>query len=189
MIEAKDIIRAIRFKADDNNETKFSDYDIINAINEVLDLMNNSLALLNSDFLEKKKVYETQDADEVEKGFRLPYDFVTLVGITENKHGLKLRPCSVEDKPRWHQYKIIGEKIYTKVLSFTIYYRCRIEDITSEKDTIMLPMAFKRPIVNLSLLVLTKAKTELQDAVNDAVANIVPRRRYVNARIKMPFYR
>lgn len=183
MIEVKTLIRRIRFKAQDNNEAFYSDYDIIGALNEVLDYLNNALSLQNSDFLEKEKEYENKD---VNKGVSLPYDFITLVGITD-KHGRPLKPCGVEHKPRPWEYKIFGNKIYCGITHFKIQYRSRLEEITTDKDTIMLPVTFTQSLVNLALLVLTHNATELQQAVNDVIMAIVPRRRYVNARIKMPF--
>ena len=36
MIPAKTVLRLVRYKQKDNNEIKFSDYDILNAMNEAL---------------------------------------------------------------------------------------------------------------------------------------------------------
>ena len=49
-IAAKEVLHLVRFKQQDHNEIKFSDYDIKNALNEALRYIVQSQALQNSDF-------------------------------------------------------------------------------------------------------------------------------------------
>lgn len=48
MITAAELKRLVRYKAGDNNEVKYSDYDVLQAINEVLRYINQYY--INSDF-------------------------------------------------------------------------------------------------------------------------------------------
>lgn len=60
-ITYKELKRLIRFKERDNNEIRFSDYDIKEALNECIRYFNNSYALQNSDFLEKRVYYDENE--------------------------------------------------------------------------------------------------------------------------------
>ena len=53
MIKYEEVKRLIRFKEKDNNEIRFSDYEIKMSVNECIRYLNNAFALQNSDFLEK----------------------------------------------------------------------------------------------------------------------------------------
>ena len=66
-IEVSKLIRKIRLKAMDFDEIKYSDYQIINAINDVIEYLNASYALRNSDFLEKVKEYHLT-SEQMQKG-------------------------------------------------------------------------------------------------------------------------
>lgn len=61
MIETNRVVRLIRHQEGDLNETKFSDYDILMAINQTLRYLSTSLANKGSQYLEK-----TMDFDEEE---------------------------------------------------------------------------------------------------------------------------
>ena len=64
MINVKDIIQSVRFKQKDNNEVKFSDYDIIQSLNEAVRYINRTFALKNSDFLEKEVEYRLDEIND-----------------------------------------------------------------------------------------------------------------------------
>ena len=59
MITAKSLKQLIRYKLGDNNEVQYSDYDILQAINEVLRYVNQYY--INSDFLEKVQHYRQDE--------------------------------------------------------------------------------------------------------------------------------
>ena len=55
MMEAIKVLRAVRQKEQDNDEVKYSDYDIVSAINEAIRYLNVSLVHKDSEFLRKSK--------------------------------------------------------------------------------------------------------------------------------------
>ena len=61
MIKAKKILRLIRNKVKDNNEVQYSDYDVLDAMNECIRYLNMNYALKNSDFLERVKKYRQDE--------------------------------------------------------------------------------------------------------------------------------
>jgi len=192
MIEAKKVIRLVRYKVADNDETKYSNYDIYNALNEALRYITQSQALVNSDFLEKMRIYdESNHCDTcsfVLEGVALPDDYVTLVGITR-LYGRKLKPTETTNIPNEIEYKITNDRVYTGAKAFVIAYKKSIPEITSETDDIELPIFCLDAIVKTTVLILEQAETDILMQTVDTVAkSIVPRRRYVGAETKMPFY-
>lgn len=185
-IEVSKLIRKIRLKAVDFDEIKYTDYQIINAINDVIDYLNASYALRNSDFLEKIKEYHLS-TEELNSGVSLPFNFVTLVGVNDCEHGFPLRVVASTKPPVFDEYKIVGNKIFSGLPDFTITYRKKIEEIETEKDEIDLPAVFEQLIRNFAFSVLTDGEDGMLQAIEQAVEAIVPARRYTHARIKMPF--
>lgn len=209
MITYKELRRLVRFKEKDNNEIRFSDYDIKMAVNECIRYFNNSFALQSSDFLEKAKTYieddmnaeikaANEDLPEDEQlplydfrgeGVELPEDFISLVSLMVLKDGVIMSPVeSIKDPLPW-QYKIVANRIYTGAKGFKMVYRGAIAEVKDEEDAIELPFTFKDSLAKITSMILNNnASTDvMMQAVNDAVTQLVPRRRFRNAKIKMPF--
>lgn len=208
MISYEEVKRLIRFKEKDNNEIRFSDYEVRMAVNECIRYLNNSFALQNSDFLEKAVDYiesdmndeivkeneGLEDVDKLElydfevKGLELPDDYITLVSVMRLQDGCIMSPVESAKKPMDWQYKLTGNRLYSGTPAFKMVYKAAIAEVKSDSDGIELPFVFKDIVVKLSCMILNNAQTDvLLQAVDDAVRAIVPRRRYRNARIKMPF--
>ena len=186
MISFEEVKRLIRFKEKDNNEIKFSDYEVRMAVNECIRYLNNNLALLNSDFLEKA-LHITEEANTSE-GIELPEDFITLVSVMRYNDGYVMSPVQAVKAPSDNEYKVVGGKFYSGTPAITILYKAAIAEVKESTDGIELPFVFKDVLVKLSCMILNNAETDIMmKAVDDAVRAIVPRRRYTNARIKMPF--
>lgn len=201
MIDAKEIKRLVRYKQRDNDEIKWSDYDIKNALNEALRYINQSRGLQNSDFLEKEyiiDIHEINKANEEQKppvdfakdGVELPADYLVLVGIIRMNDGHELKPAEAVRIPDARQYKILGNKIYSGAESVKIVYRYFIPSINDiENDKIELPVFLKDCIVKITCLILNQAETDvLLQSVNSIVSAVIPTRRYRNLEKKMPFY-
>lgn len=192
MLEVQDLIRKIRYKANDFNEVKYSDYDILQAINEVINCINLNKSLMNSDFLEKATVFNQDNFDDdfSIKGIKLPYDFITLVGISRTSDDYPMNPVGVSDELTEYggTYKITGNRIYTKEKEIRLIYRAMISEAESVTDDVMLPEIFENTIINTALTALNTGTSTLQQMVDQAVESIVPRRRYAHAKARMPFY-
>ena len=196
MISFEEVKRLIRFKEKDNNEIRFSDYEIKMAVNEVIRYLNNSYSLQNSDFLEKAVDYmESEINEDAEEkisfstdGVDLPEDFISLVSIMSLRDGYVMSPTLSVKVPLDGQYKIVGSRLYSGEPSIKLLYKVAIAEVGKDQDAIELPFVFKDVLVKLTCMILNNAETDIMmKAVDDAVRAIVPRRRYTNARIKMPF--
>lgn len=210
MIEAKEILRLVRYKQLDNNEIRFSDYDIKNALNESLRYIGQSQALQNSDFLLKLQKYNELeinaqiDADNADieneedkipyidfqlSGIDLPDDYQILAGITRIDNGYSMRPCDAARIPNEYEYKVVGDKIYSGCRAFDMTYKrtlASVDDI--EQGQVELPAFCLDLIVKITGLILNQAENDvLLHTVESTARAIIPRRRYNNMQFKMPF--
>lgn len=211
MITVAELVRLIRFKQKDNNEIKFSDYDIIQSINECIRYVNQSFAMKNSDFLEKVTTYNQADLnaqvatvneglaegeeplplyDFAITGAELPDDFVALGSLLRLDDNYKLSPVEAIAPVTFGTYKIVGDKIFAGCGTFNMLYRRNIVEIATTADSIDLPAIFKDFLVKITGMILNNnAETDvLMQAVEDNLTILVPRRRYSNMKMAMPFY-
>lgn len=211
MIAVAELVRLIRFKQKDNNEIKFSDYDIIQALNECIRYVNQSFAMKNSDFLEKVTTYNQDDLnaqvavlnsqlaegetptalyDFALTGAELPDDFLSLVSLIRYSDNYKLIPVEAIAPVEYNTYKIVGERIYVGCGTFNMLYRASIAEISTLADNVQLPVFFKDCLAKLTGMILNNnAETDvMMQAVEDTVSALIPKRRYTNVRTKMPFY-
>ncbi len=209
MITYKELRRLIRFKEKDNNEIRFSDYDIKMAVNECIRYINNSFAMQSSDFLEKTATYveedmnaeiaaaneELPDEDKQplynfkDEGLELPEDFISLVSVMALIDGRIMSPVESIRTPMPWQYKVVGNRIYSGTRGFKMVYKAALSEVKDEEDVIELPFIFKDSMAKITSMILNNnASTDvMMQAVNDAVAQLVPRRRFRNAHVRMPF--
>ena len=85
----KEIKRIVRFKERDNDEIRFSDFEIRDAVNEVIRYISNSQGLTNADFNEKQTWYDEKDYEPYcfrHLGVPLPDDFLALVAVKGKPH-------------------------------------------------------------------------------------------------------
>ena len=209
-IAAKEVLQMVRFKQQDNNEIKFSDYDILNALNEALRYIVQSQALQNSDFLDTVKYYNEEEINaeiaaaneklpenERQKficfrkdGVELPDNYQVVSGVTRAFDGYPMYPVDITNVPNPKQYKVCGGKIYAGVPAFYLTYKHTITAVKDlMKDDIDLPTFCFDLIVKITGMVLNQAENDiLLKTINNTAFAIIPRRKYNNARIKMPFY-
>ncbi len=209
-IAAKEVLHLVRFKQQDHNEIKFSDYDIKNALNEALRYIVQSQALQNSDFLDAVKYYSeeeinkeiaaaNEDLPEDEQkplisfkkdGVELPDDYQVVSGVNRAFDGYPLYPIDITNVPNPKQYKVLGGKIYAGVPAFYLTYKKTIGSVKDfNEDVIDLPAFCLDLIIKVTGMILNQAENDILLKTIDSTANaIIPRRKYNNARMRMPFY-
>lgn len=208
MIDVKDLVHSVRYKQKDHNEVKFSDYDIIQSLNEAIRYINRSFALKNSDFLEKEKFYHLAEMneeidkenegieDEDEKkphleykdGFDLPDDLLSIVSVVTTAMRYPLHPCNAQKRPSWHEFKVINGKIYVHE-DVDLMYRYSIGAVTMQ-DIIELPDIFTDLLVKLTGMILNQNPQEdiMAEANKSLAEELIPVRRYANRRV-FPIWR
>lgn len=212
-MEAIKILRAVRQKEQDNDEVKYSDYDIVSAINEAIRYLNISLVHKDSEFLRKSKDYDecemnaaidaeneaNQDAEGYEpkehedfahKGVELPDGYLSLVSVQRSSDYYDLYPATSLARLKEKNYVLFGGRLYVKHRGFRLNYMGAVPEIKDvEKDTIELPDVFFDLLVKMARLVLNNGDTDtLTQAVSAAVDSLIPRRRLSNMRSRMPFW-
>lgn len=190
-ITYKEIRKTVRWKEQDNNEARYSDYDIKFAVNEAIRYLSNALADSNADFNEKQRYYDQTDCNcnFVENGISLPDDFLALVAVKGKPHIQELMtPCLSAETPKPWEYKVVGNKIYSGSPHFLLVYKAAIPEIVDEDDEVELPYFAKDSFITLVRRILTSAEGDImRDAQEMAVNALIPKRRYRNAKIRMPF--
>ncbi len=162
----------------------------VRAENKEREARNEELAANDSIDEEDKEYEEYLDYYHfADGGVELPDDFISLQGVIRACDGAALKPAEGVRKVLPHEYKIMGDRLYLGVPYVRILYKAALPEITDDKDEIPVPQSFTDYLVKLTCMILeNNASTDvMREAVDEAVASIVPRRRYVNARIKMPF--
>lgn len=213
MMKAIKVLRAVRQKEQDNDEVKYSDYDIVSAINEVIRYLNIDLAHKDSEFLRKSQDYDehemnaaidaenTANADTegyepkehedfAHKGVELPGGYISLVSVQRSDDYYNLYPATSLARLRERNYVLFGGRIYVKHPGFRLNYIGSVPEVSdAENDEIELPDVFFDILVKMVRLVLNNGDADtLTQAVSAAVDSVIPRRRLSNVRSRMPFW-
>jgi len=214
MISAQKVIRLVRFKEKDNNEIQYSDYDIIQSMNEAIRYMNMRFSEMNADFLERtvlldeKTINEEIDAANAAlpagspmqtavefpvTGVELPDDFLSLMDVLRTNncccHDYRLKcvpPCV---RPGHDVYYIMGNRLYTGCHAVRLFYRAKIAQVTADTDEIDLPEFLLDGLSKLTVMILeNNADADVMQSTMDSVINtMLSKRRYSNMRIAMPW--
>jgi hypothetical protein len=184
VIDAKHLKEMVRWKEKDMDEVRFSDYEIYHAMNEVLRYLRAHLANMQSDLLEREKVYEI--GDFVNGAVELPDDFTSVKGVWRLSDHARLHAVS-DDHVTPDTFRLFAGRIYAEAGILLHYYGSL--PAVRDGDAIPLPDTYIDPLIKLTRMVLSNADVDtMTQAVSAEVDAIVPRRKYNNARAKLPFF-
>ena len=171
-----DIILAVRMAPEikDMDAARYSDYDILQALNETAAYIYSILAEQTSSLLDKRAELQRAGTDD---GYLLPDDFLQLVNAYDaDERAMRARAKGQELTE--HTYRIVGSKLYTKSKAVTMDYKPFFVEITMdglEKD-MDLPPFFKTLIKKAVILILQgsgQQDTAVLQLIADGVAKIV----------------
>jgi len=214
-INVKRLVYKIRYKVKDMDAARYSDYEILESVNECIRYLNQEKSIKNSDFLEKIKHYVQEDMNaEVREynelhpeepkeyydfpvtGAELPEDLITLVDIMRTKDGYHMSPIPAVEQINPHtqgQYKITNGRIYANT-DFDMLYRAEIatlqlSDLSDDTAIIELPEVFTELVTKVSTMILLNSPdTDVMLREIERVADyLVSGRRYNNIKVRMPF--
>lgn len=205
MIAVKKIIAEVRYKQHDNNEVRFSDYDIIKCLNESLRYINRSFALRNTHFLEKIQKYRLDELNEeirkynetaetpkelltYDDGFDMPEDLLAIVSVVSVPYRRPLHPCPLQKKPDGYEYKVIAGKLYCRE-DVDLLYRYSVPSV-AEDGSIDFPDSFFDLFVKLTGMILNNNAEEdiMAEANKTLSAELIPSARY-SYRIVRPVFK
>jgi hypothetical protein len=133
----------------DNNEAKYSDYQMVDALNTVLNLLYNELGTFSNDLMTKTETV-TLTLGEGE----LPEDFLQVVEVYRGDtvyapltKGLAVSP---------YTYTIMNNSIYANTDKLTIDYRPQFTEVGMDEldDDLDYPLYFKEFIKKLVVMCL-----------------------------------
>lgn len=173
----REIIRKVRMSPEirDVNEAKYSDYDMLDALNTVLELLYNELGTFSNDLLTK-----TETINLFQGEGELPEDFLQLVEVYRGD--TVYAPIHKGKAVSPYTFSIYNNSIYADTDRLTIDYRPQHEDVTMDDldDDLDLPLYFREFIKKLVIMALsgTLEATEGIAYLRETVRNLTANRGY-----------
>lgn len=171
-----DIILAVRMAPEikDMDAAHYSDYDILQALNETTAYIYGILAEQTSSLLDKRAELQRAGTDD---GYLLPVDFLQLINAYDADGRVMQARAKGQDLTE-HTYRIVGSKLYTKSKAITMDYKpffveLTMDDLEKEMD---LPPFFKNLIKKAVVLLLQaggQQDTDVLQFISDGVLKIV----------------
>lgn len=171
-----DIILAVRMAPEikDMDAAHYSDYDILQALNETVAYIYCTLAEQTSSLIDKRAELQRVGTDD---GYLLPDDFLQLVNAYDADERVMRARAKGQDLTE-HTYRIAGSKLYTKSKAVTMEYKpffveLTVDDLEQEMD---LPSFFRTLIKKAVILLLQAGDQQDTDAlqlISDGVLKLV----------------
>ena len=161
----------------DNAATKYSNYQLIAALNSVLSIVYNTVASSSSSILNVVETVRMRNG----RG-ELPEDFLQAVMITSN--GRTLAPQTKSNDVDQYTYKIRGNYIYSANDVIEIEYKPYFDDITYDAidDDLEIPKYFQELIRKYMVIVLVggipNADASIVSMIQSDVMNLTAGREY-----------
>ncbi len=185
-METDRIIQLVRWKEGDTDETRYSDFELVEALNEALRYVGICLANRQSDIIEHAASYTDAQAGYETRGAPLPEDFTAKKGVYREGNHYRLHAAS-DDHVDEDTFRLFGERIYAKG-TFCLHYYGRIPPAVQGGE-VALPDTFLDALVKVTRMVLNNSDVDtMTQAVAQEVDSVIPRRKWNNARPKLPFY-
>lgn len=182
----KQIFARVRMSPEifDNAQVKYSDYQLIAALNSVLSIVYNSLSSSNTEVLTKRATVALTDGVG-----DLPEDFLSVVSVFRPS-GDVLTPQGKSTDVDAYTYRIRGNKIYSENDTVTVDYKPYFVEIAYDTtgDELDLPNFFMELLKKYCVIVLqggiNKADSTIVQQVTSDVYKLIAGREY--SRIETP---
>ena len=161
-------------KIADNASVKYSVYQMIDALNDVLNVIYNTLSTMNSDILLKNEtVYLSNGTGD------LPEDFL-MIHTAKDASGNALTPCGKNKEPDEYTYRIEGTSILSANDTLGITYKPFFTEVEADSldDDIDLPNWLKPLVKRAVISYLTDAADDVMQSLAGDIRQIVSGRSY-----------
>ena len=179
----REIIRKVRMAPEirDLSEAKVSDYDIVDALNSVLNMLYNELGSFSNDLLTRTETVNLTHGEA-----ELPEDFLQVVEVYRGD--TVYAPVYKGKAVSPYTYTIMNNIIYSDADRLTIDYRPQFEEVTMDAldDDMDYPIYFKEFIKKLVIMALN-GTLEMPEGVaylRDTVKNLTANRGYTRLDIR-----
>lgn len=157
----REIIRKVRMSPEinDNNEAKYSDYQIVDALNSVLNMLYNELATFSNDLLIRTETLRLVNGEA-----ELPEDFLQMVEVYRGD--TVYLPQTKGDAVSPFTYIVLGNSIYAQTDKLTIDYKPQFEEVDMDSLDFDMdyPAYFKEFIKKLVIMALS-GKLEMPEGL------------------------
>lgn len=147
----REIIRKVRVspEVNDNNEARYSDYQIVDALNSALNMIYNELGTFSNELLTKTETVNLRHGEA-----ELPEDLLQIVEVYRGDTVYIPQTKGKAVSP--YTYTIYGNTIYSDADKLTIDYRPSFEEIGMDEldDDLAYPNYFKEFIKKLVIMCL-----------------------------------
>lgn len=186
MATANDLSMLVRAdkEINDMEKIRYSDYEMLVAINSILRTMNNVLVTTISDIVEKTTTITlTNGVGD------MPADWVTTIQVYANSLVLEYLPPPYDLVEGY--YRISGSRIYSSHTSVNLVYSATFPSITQMTDNLPLPNIFLDMLVDYIKLILKGSQPKTQDIITALdttnVRSIMARRKVSGVEVPMPY--
>lgn len=173
MSTLKNMIAQIRISGAvaDNAAVKYSDYQIISAINSAIEGIYVILSNYSTDITIKSKMIALTSGEA-----KLPSDFVAVHEVFGG--GKELTPALKSDDVTDKTYKIRGNKIISGCSQVTLEYKYCASDLTSEDMDTELPLPSYFNSIVRSYAIANLTGTAVDTTLAQSMINIVQQRSF-----------
>lgn len=179
-VSARRVAQVTRYNVGDANHTRYSDYEILSALNAAILAIVDSANKYYVPLLVTTETLETEERPDGLKEVELPEDFGAIMSV-ECTDGVPL-VSNYESSLYDEQYRIEGRKILCWEDFIVLTYRKEIPELNSfEKDIEDFPSELTLPLAKITSAFILGDMTAVEIESDKAVISI-KNRRYENNR-------
>lgn len=135
MIEVVELLHDVRFALKDVSEARYSDFDLIRALNRAIQVVSEKLNEIFSPLLEREVFISERSVDPITAGLiELPDDFASIVFVED--------PLTEERLEAYDGFEVVGTCVKTECPVLRLRYRRTLPRVKDSSDKIDLPAGF-----------------------------------------------
>lgn len=167
---AKEIFAKVRMSPEvaDMNSAKVSDWQLLDALNSVLNVLHNELCIFHNNLLNKSAWMHLDGGDDI-----LPADFGQAVNVYRGD--VVLRPATKGEPLNWCTYEIRGNRIHAFGDILYLDYKPAFHEIAMDEIEDDLPYpSYLKELIKKQVIAALSGNMALQDmavTVRQMVAN------------------
>lgn len=153
---AQDLITSLRFRLNDTEQKQYSNYELLDALNGVLSLINIALCNISNDLITSVVTLDTSSGSA-----SLPNDYQGVIKVVDPNNN-ELIPKTNEDSTANWVYDIIGGSIYANQPTIALYYKKSFVPVVLT-DVLPVPDLFRELLKRYTVIYLSNQESN-QDA-------------------------
>ena len=128
----EELLQQVRYAINDTQKVEYTDAELINYVNDALRFVSNELIRLSSPLMLK-----TTTLNFIDNSADLPSDFIREEAVIAN--GIVLNSIPATQEPGTLNYKILGNKIYSKNNQVLLLYYAGFPSVLALNQSVPIP--------------------------------------------------